>query len=85
MKSGRGTILAVMVFRARVRNGRIILDEPTTLPEGVEIELAPVHDVDELDADDRQRLHDALDGADKEERAGLGRTAADVLADLRRA
>lgn len=51
----------------------------------MEIELAPVHDVDELDADERQRLHNALDGADEEERAGLGRSAADVLADLRRA
>ena len=74
-----------MVFRARVRNGRIILDEPTTLPDGAEIDLAPVHDVDELDDDDRQRLHEALDEANEEERAGLGRPAAEVLAALRHA
>ena len=78
-------IFVVMVFRAHVRNGRIILDEPTTLPDGAEIDLAPVHDVDELDDQERQRLHEALDAADEQERAGLGRSVADVLADLRRA
>jgi hypothetical protein len=27
------------VLRARVKNGRLTLDEPTTLPEGAEVEL----------------------------------------------
>ena len=32
----------VMTFRARVKNGRLTLDEPTDLPDGAEIELQPV-------------------------------------------
>jgi hypothetical protein len=74
-----------MTFKAHVRNGRLLLDEPTDLPEGAEIELTAVHDVDDLDEDDRRRLHEALDQAAEEERAGLGRPAGDVLAELRRA
>jgi hypothetical protein len=31
--------------RARVRNGRLVVDEPTDLPDGTELELVPV-DVD---------------------------------------
>jgi hypothetical protein len=29
-------------FRARVHNGRLVLDEPTALPEGEIVELLPV-------------------------------------------
>ena len=29
-------------FKARVRKGRLVLDEPTDLPEGAEIDLVPV-------------------------------------------
>jgi hypothetical protein len=45
-------------LRARVKNGRLVLDEPTALPEGTEVELALP---DELDDDERARLHAALD------------------------
>jgi hypothetical protein len=31
----------LMTFRARVKNGRLTLDEPTDLPEGAEVELQP--------------------------------------------
>jgi hypothetical protein len=47
-------------LKARVRNGRLQLDEPTTLPEGSEVELVPVDSWDQLEPDDRQALHDAL-------------------------
>ncbi len=40
-------------LRARVRNGRLVLDEPTTLSEGSEVELVPV---DELDDEERAEL-----------------------------
>jgi hypothetical protein len=46
--SGRPTVRSaytlniVMTFRARVKNGRLTLDEPTDLPEGAELELQPV-------------------------------------------
>jgi len=38
-------------MKARVRNGRLVLDEPTELPEGEEVELVPL---DEVLADDNQ-------------------------------
>ena len=41
-----------MALRARVRNGRLLLDEPTDLPDGTEVELAVV-DADELDDQER--------------------------------
>ena len=72
-----------MRFKAHVRNGRIVLDEPTDLPEGVEIELALVGG-DDLDDEDRRRLHAALDDSEDDVQAGRVRDAADVLADLRR-
>jgi hypothetical protein len=32
------------VLKARVRGGRLVLDEPTELPEGTEVELVAVED-----------------------------------------
>jgi hypothetical protein len=46
-------------LKARVRNGRLVLDEPTDLPEGMEVPLV-LADGDELDADERAELHRAL-------------------------
>jgi hypothetical protein len=69
-------------LRARVRNGRLVLDEPTDLPEGREVELAVI-DGDDLDDEDRARLHAALDGADDELRAGEGIPGEQVIAELR--
>lgn len=73
----------MMPMRARVRNGRLTLDEPTDLPEGTEVELAAI-DADDLDDEDRARLHEALDASEVELRAGLGIPAADVIAELHR-
>jgi hypothetical protein len=69
-------------LRARVTNGRLVLDEPTTLPEGTEVELAFVDD--DLDDAERGRLHDALDAADDELRAGKGIPGKQLIAALRR-
>jgi hypothetical protein len=30
----------MLTVRARVKNGRLVVDEPTDLPEGTELELA---------------------------------------------
>ena len=68
-------------LRARVKNGRLVLDEPTALPEGTEVELALP---DELDDDERARLHAALDAADDELRAGRGIPGDLIIASLRR-
>jgi hypothetical protein len=72
----------MLPLRARVINGRLVLNEPTTLPEGAEIELAFVED--DLDDVDRARLHDALDAADDELRAGKWKPGTQLVAALRR-
>lgn len=52
------------VLKAVVRNGRLILDEPTDLPEGVEVEIAVV-----LEPEDAE-LHAELDASEEDEKAG---------------
>jgi hypothetical protein len=41
---------------AKVRNGRLVLDEPTDLPEGAEVPLQLV-DPDDLTDEERAALH----------------------------
>ena len=52
-----------LTLRARVRGGRLVLDEPIDLPEGSEVELMPVDPADELDEADKARLLAALERA----------------------
>lgn len=48
-------------LRAHVKNGRLLLDEPTDLPEGEVIELVPADaDADDRDDADRAALNDSL-------------------------
>jgi hypothetical protein len=50
-----------LTLRARVRGGRLILDEPVDLPEGSEVDLVLADEQDDLDDADRARLHAALE------------------------
>ena len=58
---------------ARVRNGRLVMDEPTGLPEGATIELAIAGDADDLDDEERARLHSALRRSWASAKAGKAR------------
>jgi hypothetical protein len=49
-----------MTIKGRVRDGRLVVDEPTHLPEGTELELLPLDPGDWLDDADRAALHSAL-------------------------
>jgi hypothetical protein len=69
-------------IRAQVRNGRIVVDEPTDLPEGTEIHLLPV-DEDELDDEERAALHSSIEEAEKELDAGLAVSEEELWARLR--
>jgi hypothetical protein len=66
--------------------GRPRRDARPTLqdPEGTEVELVLASDHDELDDDDRDRLHAALARAEAQHAQGLGTSADEVLASLRR-
>jgi hypothetical protein len=60
----------MMPLKAVVKNGRLVVDEPTQLPEGTEIELVPVDD--EFDAEERAQLLAAIEeGADDVERGDV--------------
>jgi hypothetical protein len=69
-------------IRARVRNGRLIVDEPTSLPEGTELDLVVDDAGDGLDESERAALDAAITRARSSVQAGEGRPAADILADL---
>ena len=72
-----------MTLKARVRSGRLVIDEPTDLPEGTELELLPLDPGDWLDDGDRALLHDALRQSQSDVEAGRVLSAEDVLRELR--
>jgi hypothetical protein len=57
-------------LKAVVKNGRLVVDEPTELPEGTELVLAIVDDADDMDDAERARLHEALRRSIGQARAG---------------
>ena len=71
-------------LRARVENGRLVLDEPTTLPEGTVIELVADDEGDDLTDDKRRALHDVLASSWQSAEAGRLRPASVTLDELRR-
>lgn len=74
-----------MTLKARVRSGRLVVDEPTDLPEGTEVDLLPLDPGDWLDPADRAALHEALFASEEDVKAGRLVDAADVLKALRSA
>lgn len=72
-----------MTLKARVHNGRLVVDEPTGLPDGTEIELLPLDPGDWLDSSDRAALHQALLDSQKDVETGRLFDAEDVLRELR--
>jgi len=74
---------ARVTITARVRDGRLVLDEPTTLPEGTQVALLPLDPGDWLDDDDRAALHAALEASEVDVAAGRLVDAREVLRSLR--
>lgn len=70
--------------RARVEKGRLVLDEPTTLPEGTVVELVADDEGDDLREEERRALHEALMASSKSAEAGRLRPASEILEELRR-
>ena len=63
--------------KIQVRNGRLVLDEPTNLPDGAEVEVLVIDD--ELTAEERAELHASLDRALDDSDAGRGMDAWEFL------
>ncbi|MBN8615887.1 MAG: hypothetical protein J0L92_35170 [Deltaproteobacteria bacterium] len=70
-----------MSIRGRVRAGRLLVDAPTDLPDGLEITLTIVED--DLEREDRRALHEALSAAAAEAERGELEDAHSVIDSLR--
>jgi hypothetical protein len=68
-----------MTLKARVRKGRLVVDEPTDLPEGTEVELLPLDPGDWLSEEDRLVLHRALVASDADIEGGRVVDANEIL------
>ena len=55
-------------IKARVRSGRVIVDEATDLPDG-EIYLVPL-EMDDMSPEERARLEEAIEESVADEQAG---------------
>lgn len=64
--------------------GRLLVDEPTTLPEGTVLDLVVDDEGDELDDEERAALHATIAKARASVDAGGGRPIADLIDELRR-
>jgi len=78
------TVADMSPLRARVEKGRLVLDEPTTLPEGTVVDLVADDEGDDLTDDERRVLHEALSASWKSAEAGRLRPASAILDELRR-
>jgi hypothetical protein len=69
--------------RATVRNGRLVVDEPTQLPEGTVLDLVMDDGGDELDEAGRAALDEAISRSLEDEREGRTAPAERILERLR--
>jgi hypothetical protein len=73
--------IAMRALKAHVKGGRLVLDEPTNLPDGAEVRVALVDD-DELDDAEGAKLHAAIEAAEAELDAGQAVSEEDLWARL---
>ena len=69
-------------LKAQVQNGRLVLNEPTDLPEGTVLDLTIAGPADDLDEGERAELHRALASAWESAKAGRLRPADELVAKL---
>lgn len=69
---------------ARVEKGRLVLDEPTDLPEGTVVSLVADDEGDDLTDAERRAMHEALSASWQSVEAGRTRPASVILDELRR-
>ena len=70
-------------LRARVEKGRLVLDEPTTLPDGTVVDLVLDDEGDDLSESDREALHAALTRSWESATDGRVRPASTSIDELR--
>lgn len=72
------------ILHAQVRNGRVVVDEPTNLPDGSNVELLVLDAAPELDEPERAALDGSISRGLAEADRGELHSVDDVLARLRR-
>ena len=70
-------------IRAHVENGRLILNQPTELPEGLVLDLVIDDEGDDLDAREREALHASLRRSIEQAQAGQLSPGGDILREIR--
>jgi hypothetical protein len=70
-------------IRATVKDGRLVLNEPTSLPEGTTLDLVVDDGGDSLTPEERKVLDDAIAKAWASAQAGKLRPADQLIAELR--
>lgn len=73
-----------MPLRALVKDGRIVVDEETSLPEGTVLDLVVDDEGDDLDPEERARLDDHLQLSWESANQGGVRPAEEILNELSR-
>ena len=74
-------------LKARVEKGRLVMNEPTELPEGTEVELVMADEVDDfadMDPEDRAALEESLRVSEEQIARGETRPASEILDRLRK-
>ncbi len=71
----------MQALKVRVKNGRLVVDEPTDLPDGAEVEVVVIDD--KLSPEERAELHASLDRALDDSDAGRRVDAAEYLKQYR--
>lgn len=74
----------VNTLKAKVINGRLVVDEPTDFPEGTVLELVVADTEDELDDEERQAVHEALSAAWESAKAGNARPVEEFVEEWRK-
>ena len=70
-------------LKAVVHNGRAVIEDVGDYPDGTVLELELVHGHDDLDDQERAKLHEALDHSwAQAERGEKGRPLEEILEDL---
>ncbi len=69
-------------LKAIVKNGRIVVDEPTDLPEGEVVYLQPIEG-DDMSAEEREALHESIRESIEQMNRGQLIDADEALARLR--
>jgi hypothetical protein len=72
-----------VTLKARGKAGRLVVDGPTDLSEGTEVELLPLDPGDWLDEGDRAALHKVLSDSEEDVKTGRVVDADAILRELR--